>query len=80
MSEDTYCSMTELAQILGSPHTSHSVGKQLTTLGFRSDGKPTQKASDLGLVKLAPTDRGCGFFYTWNEQKTLSLLKQESLP
>jgi len=77
MNDDTFSTMRELAAIIGNGATSHSVGKELTRLGLRSDGKPTSKAHQLDLIKSASTGKGDGssYFYVWHRDKTLSLLK-----
>lgn len=77
MNNDTFSTMRELAAIIGNGATSHSVGKELTQLGLRTDGKPSHKAFELGLVKSASTDRGdaSGYFYVWHREKTLGFLK-----
>jgi hypothetical protein len=77
MNNDTFSTMSDLARVIGNGSTSHSVGRELTRLGLRSDGKPTSKAHELGLVKSASTDRGDagGYFYVWHKQKTLGFLR-----
>jgi len=77
MKNDTFATMTELARIIGPEATSHSVGRDLTRLGLRTNGRPTQKAFDQGLVKSASTHRGdgTGYFYVWQQEKTLALLR-----
>lgn len=82
MNDDTFSTMRELAQIIGNGSTSHSVGKELTRLGLRSDGKPTSKAHQLGLIKSASTGKGdgSGFFWVWHRVKTLSLLTKNESP
>ena len=77
MTDDTFSTMRELATIIGNGATSHSVGKELTRLGLRSDGKPTSKAHQLGLITSASTGKGdgSGYFYVWHKQKTLGFLR-----
>ncbi len=75
MNDERYLSLTQLAKIVGG--TSHTVGKTLTGRGLRTNGTPSQTAFTLGLVKQAPTGRGAGYFYLWNEVKTLPYLTGE---
>lgn len=78
MNDERYLSLTQLAKIVGG--TSHTVGKTLTGVGLRTNGTPSQMAFSLGLVKQAPTGRGVGYFYLWNEAKTLPYLTGEMNP
>lgn len=82
MNDDTFARMRDLARIIGGDATSHTVGKELTRLGLRSDGKPTSKAHQLGLIKSASTGKGdgSGYFYVWHLEKTLSLLTKNESP
>ncbi len=76
MNDERYLSLTQLAKIVGG--TSHTVGKTLTGVGLRTNGTPSQMAFALGMVKQAPTGRGTGYFYLWNEAKTLPYLTGET--
>lgn len=78
MNDERYLSLTQLAKIVGG--TSHTVGKTLTGVGLRTNGTPSPMAFSLGLVKQAPTGRGVGYFYLWNEAKTLPYLTGEMNP
>ncbi len=80
MNDDTFSTMRELATIIGNGATSHSVGKELTKLGLRTNGKPTSQAHELGLVKSASTGKGdgSGFFWVWHKEKTLGFLRSNA--
>jgi hypothetical protein len=77
MNNDTFSTMRDLARIIGGDATSHTVGKDLTRLGLRADGKPTPKAHELGLVKSASTGKGdgSGYFWVWHRERTVRLLR-----
>ena len=77
MNDDTFSTMRELATIIGNGATSHSVGKELTTLGLRTNGKPTSQAHEMGLVKSASTGKGdgSGYFWVWHRERTVRLLR-----
>lgn len=82
MHDDTFATMRDLARVIGGAATSHTVGKDLTRLGLRANGKPTSKAHELGLIRSASTGKGdgSGFFWVWHREKTLSLLTNNESP
>jgi hypothetical protein len=79
MITDEFYSMEELATFFGS--TSHKIGRLLKTLGYRaSDGTPTPKAKDAGLVKRRygkySPDK---YIWAWHPKNTAAILQQAGL-
>lgn len=76
MSDSEYCTMQEIAKLVGS--TSHQIGRRLKRLGLRLDnGEPSPKAHQLGLSRKRPVyGREQFSVWMWHLKKTLPILEE----
>ena len=58
--------------------TSHAVGKILTQLGLRVDGKPTPDAFERGFVVIEKSGEWDAF--RWNERRVVPMLRHALQP
>jgi len=69
-----FVSQTELGRLFGV--TSHVIGKWLIDCSLRTpEKKPSRKAFAEGFVEQAPSGRNNGYFYVWNQKKTVAALQ-----
>ena len=69
---DKFAAMTTIGEMFGT--TSHKLGKWLTELGLRRNGKPTRKAFEASLVEEWPSTQPGTWFYAWHVERTVALL------
>lgn len=73
MVDNSYAPMRDIGQEFGL--SSHQLGRVLTEIGFRKDGKPTAKAFQAGWVAQRFATGGSNYIWAWHVGKTRTLLE-----
>jgi hypothetical protein len=71
---NNYINLTELGRLYGV--SSHNVGNALKQIGLRDrNGSPSALAFMGNYCEQAPTNRGSGYYYIWDQAKTIKALE-----
>ena len=73
-----FITQTDLGKLYGV--SSHQIGKWLSGLGLREDGRPTTTAIRDGFVKQAPSTQPSTYFWVWHNAKTTTILDAMCYP
>lgn len=75
MNHDAFWTMRDIGKEFGL--TNHQVGKVLTQIGLRIDGKPTGSAFQDGWVHQRFAPDGQNYMWAWSVTKTRALLQRQ---